>query len=104
MSNEDKFIKKAKKAFRYRNISILIVFIGFFGMLPLGIMLNKIFNFQNIGLLVVGGFILSLIISTVISSIHWKCPSCNRRFSTRNNSMYNMTHCPYCGVKLRNRK
>lgn len=104
MNNEDKMLKKAKKAFRYRNISILIVFIGFFGMLPLGIMLNKMFDFNNIGLLVVGGFIVSLIVSSVLTSIFWKCPSCNKRFPTRNNSMYNLTYCPYCGFTLRNKK
>lgn len=104
MRDEDKIIKKAKKAFKYRNISILIVIIGLFGMLPLGILLNKLFDFKNIGLLVVGGFISSLILSSIVTTIYWKCPSCNKRFPIRNNSMYKLTHCPYCGVKLRNKK
>lgn len=93
MTDEEYYLKKGKKVFRYRAISHACLIFALVS--PLFVAYTT--NFVFLAFLTVG-FLAAYII---LSALFWKCPKCNRHFEMREGPMDNISICPYCGVKLR---
>jgi uncharacterized C2H2 Zn-finger protein len=78
------------KIFRYRFFALVCLYIG-----ALSIFLCALDGFFAI-------IPISLFITFVtVNLIFWRCPACGKGFEMRHSKMDRISHCPYCGVKLR---
>ncbi|WP_066497268.1 hypothetical protein [Abyssisolibacter fermentans] len=82
---------ECEKVFKFRFIALLCLYVSLF------ILVLSVINILFI-ILGIGTFVAYIVLNTM----YWKCPYCNRGFEMRHGSMDKMTHCPYCGNKLRN--
>jgi hypothetical protein len=90
MNNEKEIIEQAKKVFKNRQLSLACLYIG---------LIVLCFGAINIIPLIIG---ITLIVAFfVLSLIFWKCPCCGEHFEVRHGRMDRITHCPFCGVRLR---
>lgn len=94
---DEEIINQGEKLFKYRKLlqrslvaSLIIVFI-------IGLILKgdsgKYFMIIS-GLIMVGT-------TFALQTYFWKCPKCKLNFPYDFDSTRHMTHCPYCGVRLR---
>jgi len=94
---EEEILKQGEKLFHYRKLlqrglvaSLIVVFI-------IGLILKG--NSGRYFMIISGLIILG--ISVTLQTYFWKCPKCKLNFQWNFDSTRYMTHCPYCGVRLR---
>lgn len=101
MYDENKYLNEGKKVFKYRfisNMSTLVLLIISF---PIALIVNNHTNadFAIFTLIVI--IACAFIIPLILNLKFWKCPKCEKNFKFRHGAMDDITHCPYCGVRLR---
>ncbi|MCY6372223.1 hypothetical protein [Clostridium ganghwense] len=101
MSDEERFITEGKKVFKYRAIAIYFLYGGIVISFPIWVVFSTIFDTKVGGFFAIASIMISFIISIVLDLIYWKCPKCERNFAIRHGDMDDITHCPYCGTRLR---
>ncbi|MTI65451.1 MAG: hypothetical protein FH753_02505 [Firmicutes bacterium] len=89
MGNEN-LTNNREKIFKYRRISLVCLYLTFPTLFISA--LNIFFIILPIGL---------GIAFLVLNFLYWKCPYCNKDFEIRQGATDRITHCPYCGEKLR---
>lgn len=81
---------ECKKAFEYRFIALLCLYSS---------IVILFFVYISVFFAIIAAI---LFVSAIIINVaYWKCPYCTRNFNIRHGSMDRITHCPYCGEKLR---
>ncbi|MCY6485533.1 hypothetical protein OW763_14455 [Clostridium aestuarii] len=95
-----KYMNEAKKVFRYRFIIQTNFIILFLIPYPISAMIYNNTNEINIAMAaLISIIIFDFIFTWTLNFIFWRCPKCKTHFSMR--GMDRISHCPYCGVKLR---
>lgn len=100
-SEEREILEKAQKMFKYRKISEYTIVAVLISAFIIGLILNNLVgsefgkNFLIAISMLVGFTVLGL------NMYFWKCPKCNLSFPMNFSSTRYMSHCPYCGVKLK---
>lgn len=82
--------KEFEKVFKYRRIALTCLYLVF----PAAFL---IYAWKFLIIIPIGLIIAFL----ALSLIYWRCPICGKSFELRHSSMDKITHCPFCGTKLR---
>jgi len=100
-NEEREIIEKAQKMFKYRKISEYTIVGVLISAFIIGLILNNFVGSEAgkyfiIIISMVAGFTVF-----VLNVYFWKCPKCKLSFPMNFSSTRYMSHCPYCGVKLK---
>jgi len=99
--NEEEILKQGERLFKYRKLfkrSLTVILIV---IIAIGFILFEIFGSDAGKYFMIFSALIIFAISYAIQMYFWKCPKCNLNLPLDFESTKYMTHCPYCGVRLK---
>lgn len=100
-NEEREIIEKARRLFKYRKISEYTIVGVLIGAFIVGLILNNLVG-SEVGKYFI--IIISMVVGFAVLALNmyfWKCPICKLSFPMNFSSTRYMSHCPYCGVRLK---
>lgn len=102
LNNEElEILEKAEKIFRYRKISKYVITGILISTFIIGLILNKLIGNEAGKYFLIITSMIVIFTGFILDMDYWRCPKCKVNFPTDFESTKYMSHCPYCGVKLR---